>query len=99
MFSSTHTSLRKNRSLDKLRSKYKACSLGSKRWLGFRLAELAGDWHEFESKALRKENEKKEKERRRQAQKNAIVKAEKDKKRGPEEPSAERDAKRVQTSN
>jgi hypothetical protein len=30
-----------------------------------RLEQLAGDWHEFESKALRRENEKREKEARR----------------------------------
>ncbi len=30
-----------------------------------RLKELAGDWHEFESKALRRENERKDKEARR----------------------------------
>lgn len=29
-----------------------------------RLKDLEGDWHEFESKALRKENERKEKEAR-----------------------------------
>lgn len=65
----------------------------------YRLAKLDGDWHEFESKALRKENERKEKERRRQAQKNSVPKTEKDKKRGPEDPTTERDAKRVQTGN
>jgi len=64
-----------------------------------RLAALAGDWHEFESKALRKENERKEKERRRQAQKNSSVKSDKDRKRGPEETTAEREAKRVQMGN
>ncbi|KAH8591164.1 hypothetical protein B0O99DRAFT_520110 [Bisporella sp. PMI_857] len=60
------------------------------------LSKLDGDWHEFESKALRKENERKEKELRRQSQKEA-AKPEKEKKRGPEESSTERDAKRVQT--
>ena len=44
-----------------------------------RLSQLDGNWHEFESKALRKENERKEKELRRQMQK------EKERKRGVEE--------------
>jgi CTD kinase subunit alpha len=56
---------------------------------------LEGDWHEFESKALRKENERKDKEARRQAQKEAALKAEKEKKRGPEGEATERDPKRV----
>ncbi|TAQ83860.1 hypothetical protein B7494_g7820 [Chlorociboria aeruginascens] len=59
------------------------------------LATLEGDWHEFESKALRKENERKDKEARRQAQKEK-EKSEKDKKRGPEGEVAEREAKRQQ---
>jgi CTD kinase subunit alpha len=45
---------------------------------------------------LRKENERKDKEARRQAQKEASLKAEKDKKRGPEGEVVEREAKRVQ---
>ncbi|KAM0160180.1 hypothetical protein ACHAQE_003993 [Botrytis cinerea] len=54
------------------------------------LKELKGDWHEFESKALRKENERKDKEARRAAQK------EKEKKRTAEsEASSDRDPKRV----
>jgi CTD kinase subunit alpha len=61
-----------------------------------RLSKIDGEWHEFESKALRKENERKDKEARRQAQKDAAVKAEKEKKRGPEGEAAEREAKRVQ---
>lgn len=63
-----------------------------------RLAQLEGDWHEFESKALRKENERKDKEARRQAQSDAKAKmgTDKDKKRGPEGEVAERDPKRVQ---
>lgn len=60
-----------------------------------RLAKLEGDWHEFESKALRKENERKDKEARRQAQKEAAFKAEKDKKRGAESDTAEPEPKRV----
>ncbi|KAG0646472.1 CTD kinase subunit alpha [Hyphodiscus hymeniophilus] len=59
------------------------------------LSKLEGDWHEFESKALRKENERKDKEARRQAQKEAAVKAEKDKKRGADSEVVEPDPKRV----
>ncbi|KAH7310319.1 hypothetical protein BKA65DRAFT_165581 [Rhexocercosporidium sp. MPI-PUGE-AT-0058] len=65
------------------------------------LALLEGDWHEFESKALRKENERKDKEARRTAQKEkeAAAKAEKEKKRGLEGSiPGEPDAKRVQTA-
>lgn len=35
--------------------------------LSHRLKDLHGDWHEFESKALRKENERKSQEARRAA--------------------------------
>lgn len=59
------------------------------------LSTLDGDWHEFESKALRKENERKDKEARRQAQKEAALKAEKDKKRGLESEAPEPEPKRV----
>lgn len=65
-----------------------------------RLAKLEGDWHEFESKALRKENERKDKEARKQ--KEAALRAEKEKqkekekKRGPESEATEPEAKRVQ---
>lgn len=62
--------------------------------LHHRLAAIEGEWHEFESKALRKENERKDKEARRQAQKDA-VKADKEKKRGPESEVSEREPKRV----
>lgn len=61
----------------------------------YRLATIEGEWHEFESKALRKENERKDKEARR-AKKDAEGKVEKEKKRGPEGETTERDAKRVQ---
>jgi len=44
---------------------------------------------------LRKENERKDKEARRQAQKEAALKAEKEKKRGPEGEAGERDPKRM----
>jgi CTD kinase subunit alpha len=61
------------------------------------LAQLDGDWHEFESKALRKENERKDKEARRQAQKDAALKADKDKKRPPDADAVEPKPKRVHT--
>lgn len=55
---------------------------------------MEGDWHEFESKALRKENERKDKEARR-ALKEAAAK-DKEKKRAPEGESTDREAKRQQ---
>lgn len=63
---------------------------------------MEGDWHEFESKALRKENERKDKEARKQAHKEAAAKEkekerERERKRGVEsDPSDDRNAKRVQ---
>jgi CTD kinase subunit alpha len=59
-----------------------------------RLQTLEGDWHEFESKALRKENEKRDKEARRATQKEAANR-EKERKRTSEVEPAEREAKRV----
>ncbi|KAG5974099.1 hypothetical protein E4U55_000118 [Claviceps digitariae] len=47
------------------------------------LAEIDGDWHEFESKALRKENERREREARKAAPKETP--RDKDKKRAPED--------------
>lgn len=89
------TLLWRSQNLDKLLSK--SSSLLSCLFLltCSRLAAIEGEWHEFESKALRKENERKDKEARRQAQKEAAAKAEKEKKRGPEVDIAG-DAKRVQ---
>lgn len=57
------------------------------------MASIDGDWHEFESKALRKENERREREARRAAK---DASREKEKKRGPEggQPG-QREAKRV----
>ncbi|KUJ17260.1 Pkinase-domain-containing protein [Mollisia scopiformis] len=60
------------------------------------LSKLDGDWHEFESKALRKENERKDKESRRLQKEAATLKAEKEKKRGLEGDITQSDAKRVQ---
>ncbi|KHO01460.1 Serine/threonine-protein kinase domain protein [Metarhizium album ARSEF 1941] len=58
------------------------------------LAEIEGDWHEFESKALRKENDRREKEARKAVSKEPV--REKEKKRAPEDGSdGEREAKRA----
>lgn len=51
------------------------------------LADIGGDWHEFESKALRKENERRDREARRAA--------DKERKRAADGVDAKRDAKRV----
>ncbi|KAG6039877.1 hypothetical protein E4U41_001877 [Claviceps citrina] len=59
------------------------------------LAEIDGDWHEFESKALRKENDRREREAQKAATKDPC--RDKDKKRAPAEGNAgEPDAKRRQ---
>ena len=39
-----------------------------------RLKDLTGDWHEFESKALRRENDRREKEARRQQKQDELEK-------------------------
>lgn len=63
-----------------------------------RLKDLQGDWHEFESKALRKENERKNHEARRAAR-NEEHQKEKEKRRASAHPStAERESKRPRTS-
>ncbi|EXU97374.1 serine/threonine protein kinase domain protein [Metarhizium robertsii] len=60
------------------------------------LAEIEGDWHEFESKALRKENERREREARKAVAKEPV--REKEKKRAPEDGSdGEREVKRAHT--
>ncbi|KAK1599543.1 kinase-like domain-containing protein [Colletotrichum navitas] len=58
------------------------------------LADLDGDWHEFESKALRRENERKEKEARRAAA-SAKDSRSRDRKREPEAHDDRGDAKRI----
>ena len=61
-----------------------------------RLKHLKGDWHEFESKALRKENERKNQEARRAAR---TEEHEKEKaKRRASGSTAERDSKRIRPS-
>ena len=62
-----------------------------------RLKDLQGDWHEFESKALRKENERKNQEARRAARNDEYAK-EKEKRRASGLASAERESKRPRTS-
>ncbi|KAL8726039.1 MAG: hypothetical protein Q9166_006984 [cf. Caloplaca sp. 2 TL-2023] len=62
------------------------------------LKDLQGDWHEFESKALRKENERKNQEARRAARNEEHQKG-KEKRRASAHPStAERESKRPRTS-
>ncbi|KAL8738068.1 MAG: hypothetical protein Q9181_001092 [Wetmoreana brouardii] len=64
--------------------------------LPFRLKDLQGDWHEFESKALRKENERKNQEARRAARNDEYAK-EKEKRRASAHASTERENKRPRT--
>lgn len=65
-----------------------------------RLQQIEGDWHEFESKALRRENERKEREARKAAEKGGggeSKEAKDPKKRLPEAPNTDdrnRDTKR-----
>ncbi|KAL8837290.1 MAG: hypothetical protein Q9170_002585 [Blastenia crenularia] len=61
------------------------------------LKNLEGDWHEFESKALRKENERKSQEARRAAR-NEEHQKEKEKRRASAHASVERESKRPRTS-
>lgn len=60
-----------------------------------RLATLDGDWHEFESKALRRENDRKEKEARRAAAAAGKDNKSRDRKRENEGQDDRGDAKRV----
>lgn len=59
-----------------------------------RLKDLAGDWHEFESKALRKENERKSQEARRAARNEEHEKEKAKRRASGGTATAERDAKR-----
>lgn len=62
-----------------------------------RLQEIEGDWHEFESKALRRENERKDKEARKAAEKSAAASSSSSKdprKRLPETSDVQRESKR-----
>lgn len=60
-----------------------------------RLKDLEGDWHEFESKALRKENERKNQEARRAVRQEE---KEKEKRRASGPGASERDSKRLRPS-
>jgi CTD kinase subunit alpha len=63
-----------------------------------RLQQIDGDWHEFESKQLRRENERKEKEARRAQEGSQTKEREQERKRVNEEAAEnQRDAKRRQT--
>lgn len=62
-----------------------------------RLKDLEGDWHEFESKALRKENERKDKEARR-AVRQEEHQREKEKRRASVAAPSERESKRQRPS-
>lgn len=64
--------------------------------MDYRLKDLQGDWHEFESKALRKENERKNQEARRAVR--AEEHKEKEKRRASGGTTAERDSKRLRPS-
>jgi CTD kinase subunit alpha len=59
------------------------------------LATIDGDWHEFESKALRKENERRDREARKAAAKEGS--RDKDRKRAIESHDQQREPKRLQT--
>ena len=59
-----------------------------------RLETLDGDWHEFESKALRRENERREREAKRGLVKEAGAVRDKDRKRPIEAAESQRESKR-----
>lgn len=63
----------------------------------YRLKYLQGDWHEFESKALRKENARKDQEARR-AVRHEEQQKEKEKRRASASAGTERDSKRIRPS-
>ena len=60
-----------------------------------RLKDLAGDWHEFESKALRKENERKSQEARRAARNEEHEKEKAKRRASGTAAEREREAKRL----
>ena len=62
-----------------------------------RLASIEGEWHEFESKALRKENERKAREARRAEAAGASTSKDRDRKRAHEtrDDSSHREHKRT----
>lgn len=65
-----------------------------------RLATLDGDWHELESKALRKANERKERQAKKDAaQESTAAGTSKDRKRPSEATDSHREAKRAHTEN
>ena len=91
---SIHTSQRRNQHRGKLSSKFYRICITNFRTDGYsRLKDLHGDWHEFESKALRKENERKAQDARRAVRMEEHQK-EKEKRRASGLSSAEREPKR-----
>jgi CTD kinase subunit alpha len=63
-----------------------------------RLKDLEGDWHEFESKALRKENERKNQEARRAVRLEEHQKEKEKRKASASAVPAERETKRLRSS-
>jgi len=97
---STHISQRRNQRQHKLSSKSpNHPHYASLEYIAnpYRLINLEGDWHEFESKALRRENERKDKEARR-AVRQEEHEREKAKRRASGLAEADRDPKRVRPS-
>ena len=70
------------------------CKANQKR----RLKGLEGDWHEFESKALRKENERKNQEARRAVRAEEHQKEKEKRRASGGAATAERDSKRLRPS-
>jgi hypothetical protein len=60
-----------------------------------RLKSIDGDWHEFESKALRKENERRDREARKASKDAAAASRARDKKRSHDSIDQSRDPKRI----
>lgn len=66
--------------------------------INHRLKDLEGDWHEFESKALRKENERKNQEARRAVRMEEHQKEKEKRKASGSVVTAERETKRLRPS-
>lgn len=66
--------------------------------INYRLKDLEGDWHEFESKALRKENERKNQEARRAVRMEEHQKEKEKRKASGPMVTAEREPKRLRPS-
>ena len=91
---SIHTLQRRSQHRGKLSGKFSSFLIAIFLTDGYsRLKDLHGDWHEFESKALRKENERKAQDARRAVRMEEHQK-EKEKRRASGLSSAEREPKR-----